>query len=134
MAEMEFHIQAIVSIAQEEWPNKANELEKAIAYMKKRGDYLEWNAAERLMLLGEFENLIEKLLTGLKHLAKKCVMCEGNFCGECAQRKLPLSDAVLVSERVRLMEEADLLEEDYFSLLNGTMTLKKANINIKKVT
>ncbi|KHN82992.1 Transforming acidic coiled-coil-containing protein 2 [Toxocara canis] len=136
LTEAQRRIQAHMVAKEKEWAAKIEKLSQVLVHEQKKNDTLEQKAAERLMLLGEHEHVIRKLVEELKQQGRKggkgMSDSAKSFGGPGPERTLSPDDAaLLVKERDQLVEEVNSLEASYADLFRRYEKLRQTSIDIK---
>ncbi|VDM47350.1 unnamed protein product [Toxocara canis] len=136
LTEAQRRIQAHMVAKEKEWAAKIEKLSQVLVHEQKKNDTLEQKAAERLMLLGEHEHVIRKLVEELKQQGRRGGKGMSNsaecFGGPGPERTLSPDDAaLLVKERDQLVEEVNSLEAIYADLFRRYEKLRQTSIDIK---
>uniref|UniRef100_A0A915CAQ5 Transforming acidic coiled-coil-containing protein C-terminal domain-containing protein n=1 Tax=Parascaris univalens TaxID=6257 RepID=A0A915CAQ5_PARUN len=116
--------------------SEVKQLTQALVHEQKKNDSLEQKAAERLLLLGEHEHVIRKLVEELKQQGRKggkgMPDSTRPYGGPGPERTLSPDDfALIVKERDQLAEDVNSLESSYADLFRRYEKLRQTSIDIK---
>ncbi|VDK18647.1 unnamed protein product [Anisakis simplex] len=71
LTEAQRRIQAVIAMKEKEWAARFEKMGQVLAHEQKKSDVLEQKASERLLLVGEQEACIKKLVEQLKRISQK---------------------------------------------------------------
>uniref|UniRef100_A0A915CB02 Transforming acidic coiled-coil-containing protein C-terminal domain-containing protein n=1 Tax=Parascaris univalens TaxID=6257 RepID=A0A915CB02_PARUN len=136
LTEAQRRIQVLMVTKEKEWVAKMEKLTQALVHEQKKNDSLEQKAAERLLLLGEHEHVIRKLVEELKQQGRKggkgMPDSTRPYGGPGPERTLSPDDfALIVKERDQLAEDVNSLESSYADLFRRYEKLRQTSIDIK---